>query len=107
MEEGRGPEVFVVRGLARTRLERACRRRRTLSRRRKDRDHVSDPRDQAVYYRRSRFTTHLPVDRRYSRAHYWLFEESAGGLGAGPLNVSPETPPDILELADHTGAGGR
>ena len=36
------------------------------------------PREDTVYYRRSRFTTHLPRGRRYSPAHYWLLEETPG-----------------------------
>ena len=45
MEKGRRAEIFVVRGLDRARLERPRGRRRALSRRRKDRGHVSAARD--------------------------------------------------------------
>lgn len=31
-----------------------------------------------VYYKRARFTTRLPVDRRYTASHFWLLEESPG-----------------------------
>lgn len=32
----------------------------------------------AIPYKRSRFSTRLPTDRRYTGAHYWLLEESPG-----------------------------
>lgn len=35
-------------------------------------------RQDAVYYRRSRFATHLPLDRRYAPSHFWLREDPAG-----------------------------
>ena len=31
-----------------------------------------------IYYKRARFATRLPVDRRYTAAHFWLFEEQPG-----------------------------
>lgn len=33
---------------------------------------------ETILYQRSRFSTRLPVDRRYASSHYWLLEESAG-----------------------------
>jgi glycine cleavage system H protein len=59
---------------------------------------VSTPRDEAVYYRRSRFTTHLPVDRRYSPAHYWLLEESAGVWRVGFTKFATRMLGDIVEF---------
>jgi glycine cleavage system H protein len=41
-----------------------------------------DPR-QTIYYKRARFSTRLPVDRRYSPAHYWLREVSPGTWQVG------------------------
>jgi glycine cleavage system H protein len=66
---------------------------------------VSAPRDQAVYYRRSRFTTHLPVDRRYSRAHYWLLEESAGIWQVGFTKFATRMLGDIVEFEFSTAPG--
>jgi glycine cleavage system H protein len=51
-----------------------------------------------VYYRRSRFTTHLPVDRRYSRAHYWLLEESPGTWRVGLTKFATRMLGDIVEF---------
>jgi glycine cleavage system H protein len=59
---------------------------------------MSAPPDQTVYYRRSRFTTHLPVDRRYSAAHYWLFEESAGVWRIGLTKFATRMLGDIVEF---------
>ena len=59
---------------------------------------MSTPRDQAVYYRRSRFTTHLPVDRRYSPAHYWLFEEQPGLWRVGLTKFATRMLGDIVEF---------
>jgi glycine cleavage system H protein len=59
---------------------------------------VSDPRGQTVYYRRSRFTTHLPVDRRYSPTHYWLLEESAGVWRVGFTKFATRMLGDIVEF---------
>lgn len=56
------------------------------------------PRDESVYYRRSRFTTHLPRDRRYSPAHYWLLEESAGIWRVGLTRFATRMLGDIVEL---------
>ena len=56
------------------------------------------PRDQSVYYRRSRFTTHLPRDRRYSAAHYWLREESAGVWRVGLTRFATRMLGDIVEF---------
>ncbi len=62
-------------------------------------------RDQTVYYRRSRFTTHLPIDRRYSRAHYWLFEESAGVWRVGLTKFATRMLGDIVEFEFRTAPG--
>ena len=59
---------------------------------------MSALRDGTVYYRRSRFTTHLPVDRRYSAAHYWLLEESAGVWRVGFTKFAMRMLGDIVEF---------
>jgi glycine cleavage system H protein len=33
---------------------------------------MEDPRSGTIYYKRARFLTHLPVDRLYTKSHYWL-----------------------------------
>lgn len=53
---------------------------------------------QTVYYRRSRFTTHLPIDRRYSPSHYWLLEEAAGVWRVGFTKFATRMLGDIVEF---------
>ncbi len=66
---------------------------------------MSAARDEHVYYRRSRFTTHLPVDRRYSPAHYWLFEESPGLWRVGLTKFATRMLGDIVEFEFGTPPG--
>jgi glycine cleavage system H protein len=66
---------------------------------------MSAGRAQTVYYRRSRFTTHLPVDRRYARAHYWLLEESAGVWQVGFTKFATRMLGDIVEFEFSTAPG--
>src|SRR5688500_789497 len=62
-------------------------------------------RDRTVYYRRSRFTTHLPRDRRYSPAHYWLLEESPGVWRVGLTKFATRMLGDIVEFDFSVSAG--
>ena len=55
-------------------------------------------RDESLYYRRSRFTTRLPRDRRYSPAHYWLFEESPGIWRVGLTKFATRMLGEIVEF---------
>jgi glycine cleavage system H protein len=59
---------------------------------------MSAPRQGTVYYRRSRFTTHLPIDRRYSPAHYWLLEEVPGVWRVGLTRFATRMLGDIVEF---------
>ena len=59
---------------------------------------MSSSREHALYYRRSRFTTHLPRDRRYSPAHYWLLEESPGIWRVGLTKFATRMLGDIVEF---------
>jgi glycine cleavage system H protein len=54
--------------------------------------------ERTLYYRRSRFTTHLPRDRRYSPAHYWLLEESPGVWRVGLTKFATRMLGDIVEF---------
>ena len=58
-----------------------------------------------LYYRRSRFTTHLPRDRRYSPAHYWLLEESSGVWRIGLTKFATRMLGDIVEFDFQVRAG--
>jgi glycine cleavage system H protein len=55
-------------------------------------------REQSVYYHRSRFTTHLPADRRYSPSHYWLLEEAPGVWRVGLTKFATRILGDIVEF---------
>ena len=55
-------------------------------------------RDESVYYRRSRFTTHLPRGRRYSPSHYWLLEESPGVWRVGLTKFATRMLGDFVEF---------
>src|SRR5262245_41414480 len=59
---------------------------------------MSHPRETSLYYRRSRFTTHLPRDRRYSPAHYWLLEESPGLWRIGFTRFATRMLGDMVEF---------
>lgn len=66
---------------------------------------MSATRDAALYYRRSRFTTHLPRDRRYSPAHYWLLEETPGVWRVGLTRFATRMLGDIVEFEFSRPAG--
>jgi len=61
--------------------------------------------ERTLYYRRSRFTTHLPRDRRYSPAHYWLLEESPGVWRVGLTKFATRMLGDIVEFDFSVPAG--
>lgn len=66
---------------------------------------MSAARDESVYYRRSRFTTHLPRNRRYSPAHYWLLEETNGVWRVGLTKFATRMLGDIVEFEFAVAAG--
>lgn len=59
---------------------------------------MTTPRDQSLYYRRSRFTTHLPTHYRYSPAHYWLDERSPGVWHIGFTRFATRMLGDMVEI---------
>jgi glycine cleavage system H protein len=59
---------------------------------------MTEPRAATLYYRRSRFTTHLPRDRRYSPAHYWLLEEAPGVWRVGLTKFATRMLGDVVEF---------
>jgi len=58
---------------------------------------VSVPGRDTVFYRRSRFSTRLPVDRRYTAAHYWLLEETPGVWRVGFTKFATRMLGDLVE----------
>lgn len=60
---------------------------------------MTRPRADTVYYRRSRFVTHLPVDRRYTASHYWLREDTPGVWTIGFTRFATRMLGDLVEFA--------
>jgi glycine cleavage system H protein len=50
-----------------------------------------------IPYKRARFSTRLPVDRRYTAAHYWLREETAGAWQVGFTKFATRMLGDLVE----------
>lgn len=48
-------------------------------------------------YRRSRFSTRLPVNRRYTAAHYWLLEQESGIWRVGFTKFATRMLGDLVE----------
>lgn len=53
--------------------------------------------DQTVLYKRARFSTRLPIARRYTAAHYWLLEEPAGVWRIGFTKFATRMLGDLVE----------
>lgn len=68
---------------------------------------MSQPRAETIYYRRSRFTAHLPVDRRYTASHYWLLEEDTGLWRVGFTRFATRMLGDLVDGEFSVAAGDR
>jgi glycine cleavage system H protein len=53
---------------------------------------------QEIRYRRSRFSTRLPVDRRYTPSHFWLREETPGIWTVGFTRFAVRMLGDTVEM---------
>jgi len=58
---------------------------------------VTQTGDATIPYKRARFTTRLPVNRRYTAAHYWLMEESEGIWRVGFTKFATRMLGDLVE----------
>lgn len=58
-------------------------------------------------YRKSRFTSRLPLDRRYTAAHYWLFEEAGGVWRVGFTKFATRMLGDLVECEFSIPVGAR
>ncbi len=58
-----------------------------------------------IFYKRARFTTRLPADRRYTAAHYWLLEESPGIWRIGLTKFATRMLGDLVEYDFAISAG--
>jgi len=59
-----------------------------------------------IYYKRARFLTHLPVDRLYTKSHYWLVA-SAGGWRVGATKFAGRMLGDMVEFGVSVKPGDR
>ena len=50
-----------------------------------------------VYYQRARFTTRLPIDRRYTASHFWLLEVAKGHWRIGFTKFATRMLGDLVE----------
>src|SRR5262245_5263393 len=60
-----------------------------------------------IPYKRARFSTRLPVDRRYTAAHYWLLEETTGIWRVGFTKFATRMLGDLVEYDFFVKEGGR
>lgn len=58
---------------------------------------MTPPATNSIPYKRSRFSTRLPIDRRYTAAHYWLLEESPGVWRVGFTKFATRMLGDLVE----------
>lgn len=58
---------------------------------------MNAPAGHRIPYRRSRFSTRLPADRRYTAGHYWLREESPGIWRIGLTKFATRMLGDLVE----------
>lgn len=63
------------------------------------------PEPEILRYRRARFTTRLPVDRFYTRSHFWLLEEEPGVWRVGFTGFATRMLGDFVELGWEREAG--
>lgn len=66
---------------------------------------MSGPSGQTIPYKRSRFSTRLPVDCRYTAAHYWLREHGGGIWRIGFTKFATRMLGDLVEY-EFSIAGG-
>ena len=57
------------------------------------------PPPEPIRYRRSRFSTRLPVDRRYTAAHYWLAEIEPGRWRVGYTRFATRMLGELVEVS--------
>ncbi len=60
---------------------------------------------ETVYYRRARFSTRLPRDRVYVKAHYWLHERESGVWRIGFTRFATRLLGDLVESAFYPQCG--
>jgi glycine cleavage system H protein len=61
--------------------------------------------NEIIHYKRARFSTRLPSDRRYTGAHYWLREETPGFWLVGFTKFATRMLGDLVEYDFSVKAG--
>ena len=59
---------------------------------------MAESRKGTIYYKRSRFLTHLPEGRLYTRSHSWLLEVSLGIWRVGLTKFASRMLGDVVEF---------
>ena len=59
---------------------------------------MSGEKPATLFYKRSHFVTHLPVNYRYTRSHFWLAEHPAGEWRVGLTRFATRM---LGEMVDH------
>jgi glycine cleavage system H protein len=67
---------------------------------------MSQPAEETIAYKRSRFATRLPVGRRYTLSHFWLREEEPNLWTVGFGKFATRMLGDLVEYEFSAQAGG-
>jgi glycine cleavage system H protein len=67
---------------------------------------MSQPAEETIAYKRSRFATRLPVARRYTLSHFWLREEEPNLWTVGFGKFATRMLGDLVEYEFSAQAGG-
>ena len=59
---------------------------------------MGQDRQQQIRYKRSRFSTRLPVDRRYTASHFWTVEQQSGLWRVGMTKFATRMLGDLVEF---------
>jgi glycine cleavage system H protein len=68
---------------------------------------MAEPRNGTIYYKRSRFLTHLPEGRLYTKSHCWLLEVSPGVWRAGLTKFASRMLGDVVEFKFDAAPGSK
>jgi glycine cleavage system H protein len=66
---------------------------------------MSSPSPEVLAYKRSRFSTRLPVGRLYTPSHFWLLEESSGIYRVGFTKFATRMLGELVEYGFQTNVG--
>ena len=68
---------------------------------------MAQDRQQDIRYKRSRFSTRLPVDRRYTASHFWTIEKQSGIWQVGMTKFATRMLGDLVEFEFKANVGDR